>query len=178
MALSVLRLLKGIIFDCIPYFKDSTVGNCYTEEYVALNGRIGQQLVFNREIGSVGLFNLQCRANDRAGAQDLENMHPCRKKFRFDPGVIGRVARCATPAFAKASANLDSCTRKAFGFIATSICINKFNIAGKFAFIQCIPLFGTPAVAAASLSMGFDALNCPALRRDAFIGICKAPDWV
>lgn len=153
---------------------------CFVEEYLALNGYKGKnkKLVFSREIGKVGNNNFQCRAGKRRSLGNLKNQNICRFKFRISTKKINALMRCAQLAYLGALSQRNTCQLFAPTAWSTLQCQIPFLVEAKQAFINCITPHGLPAAVAASALLLNDPLNCPFLRRDSWIGQCKAPDFV
>ena len=186
VAVSLLGRDSDIVYTCRFFLRESRVGNCYVHEYLALNGLTNKgYLVTNREIGVVDKKRFQCRAGKRARFPDLKNQHSCRSKFRVTVRQVGKVHTCARPAFSRASTAHSNCLSIAnsirdfwASWSARNQCFNNFIYQTNLAYINCIVRHGVPAVAVASMVIGQNALNCPTLRRDSWVGRCKAPDYV
>lgn len=180
VAIAIFQRLDWIHFPCITYLKSSRVGNCYAMEYLTLNGYRGKnnKLIFYRESGIYNKKTFQCSAGKRAKLPLPKNRLTCRDRFRVSTFRVGQVHVCANPGVVRASTAYSTCLGIAKGLYGTLQCYNNFVYNFNIAFINCIVPYGVDAVAVASASVGGDAVECPAFRRDSWVGPCKAGDYV
>lgn len=180
VAIGIFNRFDWVHFPCISYLKSSRVGNCYVQEYLTLNGYRGKnnKLIFYRESGIYDKKRFQCTAFKRAKLPLPKNRLSCRGRFRLTPSQVGRVHSCALPGTTRASTLHATCLTLATGLFGHLNCYNQFTYNFNIAYINCIIPHGVPAVAVASASIGASAIDCPAFRRDSWVGRCKAGDYV
>lgn len=180
VAIAIFHRLDWIHFSCIAFLKSSKVGNCYVLEYLTLNGYRGNNnnLVFYREVGIYNKKSFQCTAGKRAKLALPKNRLLCRDRFRITLAQVGQVHLCANPGVTRASTIYANCLGLAKDVYGSLQCYNDFVYNFNIAFINCIVPYGVDAVAVASASIGGSAVECPAFRRDSWVGPCKAGDYV
>lgn len=188
VGVGLFRRLNWIKFYCIPYFKDSRVGNCYLAEYLALNGYDSnlKRDVFYRESGIFDGKKFQCTAGKRAKLPLLKNRLSCRNRFRITPLRVSDTSGCALPGIAQAGRRHSTCINFASSSVPSfqvpthiAFCNDRYRSAVARAFLMCAFKYGLDAVEVAAAAAGFEINDsCPAFRRDSWVGRCKADDYV
>lgn len=184
VAIGIIGRLDWIRFSCIPYIKSSTVGNCYVREYLTMNNFVTKKtnLLFHRESGVYNNKTFQCSAGGpflrRRRRRRRRNRLPCRVRFRYVTFRIVRVHQCALPRQTIAYVRYGACLARARTRLRRLRCYQRLTFRVNRAYIRCTARHGILAVAIASLSIGGGAVDCPAFRRDAWVGPCKADDYI
>lgn len=184
VAIGGLGRLEWIRFSCIPYIKSSTVGNCYVREYLTLNTVDGKRIkiLTHRESGIYNGNNFQCTAGSplRSRGKRLRRRRRllCREIFRYNSLRIVSVHRCALPGRTIAYARYGACLARARTRLRRLRCYQQLTFRVNRSYIRCTAQHGILAVSVASLSIGGDEPDCPAFRQDAWVGPCKADDYV
>lgn len=178
--MALLVLGADYSYDCTKYWKDSTIGNCYVQEYLALNGNTGasDNPTYNREMGIVNDSPFQCRAKELAQDPENPNQVACRSKFSTTAARVTGAAQTMAGTFLRANSFFSRCVSSgshSFGFCFFQRRIRIFQewpaCAVEHPFQDCV--LATYILAESDLT----STICPAFRRESTVDACSAPDF-
>ncbi|KAI0559495.1 hypothetical protein FGB62_147g010 [Gracilaria domingensis] len=192
VAHALLGVEEPVASNCVPYWKDSTVGNCYVHEYVFLNRGSASSGTFTVESTTTeeGKY-FQCRANERANDGEQANQFECRSVFSTTTARLEAVGSFvlsqALPAVLGYNECIDYVNFYGAGLIGGALavfqyqqCMISFNYDMAIVYSACILQHDVHDCKVHAAMYGFDVTGCPdnVFRRESTVDGCSVVDLI